>query len=96
MRSLQIISALALYVEERREIMKPNGYAGDTNQQIPVVEVKEAIRVLDITKQMLVNACSLAQTKTDNVAKCLEISNTVGLESLPTEILRDIVDLLPL
>jgi hypothetical protein len=96
MKTLQIISALASYVEERREIINPNRYIGDTAEQIRVVELKEAIQVLDITRQVLVNECRLGQRKPNSVAKRLEISNTSGLESLPTEILRDIVDLLPL
>jgi hypothetical protein len=41
---------------------------------------------------VLVDECSLAQRKIDNVAKYRDINNTVGLETLPTEILRDIVD----
>jgi hypothetical protein len=46
MRSVQIIFALASYVKERREIMKPNRYTGDTNEQIHAVEIKEAIKFL--------------------------------------------------
>ena len=96
MRSLQIISALASYAEKGREIVKPNRYVGDTDEQIRVVELKEAIQVLDITRQALVNECSLAQRKLDSVAKCFKIKNAIGLESLPTEILRAIIDHLPL
>ena len=61
MRPLQIISALASYVEERREIVKPNRYVGDPDRQIRMIEAKEAIQVPDITRQVLVNSCSSAQ-----------------------------------
>jgi hypothetical protein len=49
--------------------------------------LKEAIKVLDITKQLLVNECRLGHKRLDS-------SKTAGRESLPTEILRDKADLL--
>jgi hypothetical protein len=94
MRSLEILSVLASCVEERRQIMF-NDYGRHNNEYSYAVEIEGAIDILDVMRQLLVEY-RLTQRKADNVAECLELSNAVGLESLPTEILRDIVDHLPL
>jgi hypothetical protein len=102
MNILPIVSVMASQVEIRGECMKAFRSAGAIDEESEAIEIKEAIKVLDITRQLLfeeyrlIEEYLLTQRKTDNVAKCLETSDTVDLESLPTEILRDIVDLLPL
>jgi hypothetical protein len=85
MTSLRITPLPASNVEKRRKIMEPNRYVEYAEEHIRITEFKEPVK-----------SCSSAQRKMDNVPRRLGISNTVGLESLPTEILRDMVDLLPL
>jgi hypothetical protein len=102
MKILPIVSVMASQVEMRGDFMKAFRSVGAIDEESEAIEIKEAIKVLDITRQLLfeeyclIEECLRAQRKTDNFDKCLETSDTICLESLPTEILRDIVDLLPL
>jgi hypothetical protein len=94
MRSLQILSALASYVGGRMDDMRPNRYIEDIEKSYEL-DVKEAIQILDITRRLLVEEYRLTQREKNKATKCLEPGNTVGLESLPTELLRIVVGLLP-
>ena len=77
------------------EGMRVNRHIGDINEQERhALDVKEVIQVLDITRQALIKEYRLTQRKRDNVDKRPELSNANCLETLPTEILRTVIDLL--
>lgn len=90
---LQILSALALHVvEEGKATVNPNIYTGCTDKETQLVELNGAIQLLDDTRRVLVSARCRTEREMDEVPRCIKTNNTVGLETLPTEILRDIVD----
>ena len=76
------------------EDMRPNRYIEDIEKSYDL-DVKDELQILDITRRLLVEEYRLTQLEKNVATKCLETGNTVGLESLPTELLRIVVDLLP-
>jgi hypothetical protein len=93
MSYLQILSALASHVvEEVKATINPYIYTRCTDKETQVVEFIGAIQLLDDTREVLVRTRRRTERELDEVSKCAKTNQAVYLETLPTEILRDIVD----
>lgn len=92
-RYLQILSALASHVvEEGKATLNPNIYTRCTDKETQLVEFVGAIQLLDDIRQALVSARRRTEGEMDEVFQCVKTNQAVYLETLPTEVLRDIVD----